>query len=256
VSGVQADERALWLRWVGANSVGESLGLGFTALVALAVADAGQTGRFLPLVAAAIALAAAGAVEGVAVGYAQWRVLRGPLKALRARSWTVATVIGALVAWPLGMVPSTLAGGLGDGGAPPFSDALQYLLAAVMGFVLGPVLGIPQWRVLRRFVPHAGRWVLANAAAWAAGMPVIFLAALQGRRSGSSRSRCWARARQPVQSSVRCTAFGWCGYCAHALVPSPSRWKRASPRTAPPARRLTVRCGQCSTRPCRRALAR
>jgi hypothetical protein len=141
------------------------------------VADAGQTGRLLPLVAAATALVAAGAVEGVALGYAQWRVLRGPLKALRARSWTVATVIGALLAWSLGLVPSTLAGGLGDGGAPPFSAALQLVLAAVMGFVLGPVLGIPQWRVLRRFVPHAGRWVLANAAAWAAGMPVIFLAA-------------------------------------------------------------------------------
>jgi hypothetical protein len=46
-----------------------------------------------------------------------------------------------------------------------------------MGLVLGPVLGIPQWRILRRFMRHAGWWVAANAVAWAAGMPVIFLVA-------------------------------------------------------------------------------
>ena len=177
MSVVQGSERALWVRWVGANTLGETIGLGFTAIVAVAVASAGDTGRLALVVAAAAALVAAGAVEGVAVGYAQWRVLRGPLATLRARSWVLATVIGAVVAWTLGLVPSTLAGGAGEGGAPPVSAAVQYLLAALMGFVLGPVLGVPQWRVLRRFVPHAGRWVLANAAAWAAGMPVIFLAA-------------------------------------------------------------------------------
>jgi hypothetical protein len=173
---MQGPERPLWVRWVGANTLGETIGLGFTALVAVAVAGAGDTGR-LSLVAAVAALVAAGAVEGVAVGYAQWRVLRDPLAALRARSWVLATVIGAVVAWTLGMVPSTLAAGTGEGGVPPFSDAVQYLLAALMGLVLGPVLGVPQWRVLRRFVPRAGQWVLANAVAWAAGMPVIFLAA-------------------------------------------------------------------------------
>jgi hypothetical protein len=174
---MQGPERALWVRWVGANTLGETIGLGFTALVAVAVAGAGDTGRVSLVVAAAAALVAAGAVEGVAVGYAQWRVLRDPLAALRARSWVLATVIGAVVAWTLGMVPSTLAAGTGEGGVPPFSDAVQYLLAALMGLVLGPVLGVPQWRVLRRFVPRAGQWVLANAVAWAAGMPVIFLAA-------------------------------------------------------------------------------
>lgn len=167
----------LWVRWVAANAIGETVGLGITALAAIGLAAAGDTGRVLLIVATAGALVAAGLVEGVAVGYAQWRVLRGPLPTMMTRSWITATVIGALVAWALGLLPSTLMSGGNAGSEPPFSDAQQFLFAAGMGFVLGPVLGIPQWLVLRRFVRRAGWWVLANAVAWAAGMPVIFLAA-------------------------------------------------------------------------------
>lgn len=171
-------DRRLWGRWVVANALSETVGLGTTFLVAVGVAGAGDSGRPLLIVAAAAAMVAAGAVEGTVVGYAQWRVLRGRLATLRLRPWIVATIIGALVSWTLGMVPSTLASmGVAADGGPPFNDAVQYLLAALMGLVLGPVLGIPQWRVLRRFVPHAGRWVTANAVAWAAGMPLIFLVA-------------------------------------------------------------------------------
>jgi hypothetical protein len=44
----------------------------------------------------------------------------------------------------------------------------------MLGFVAGPILGLAQWTVLRRFVARAGRWLFANAIAWAVGMPVIF----------------------------------------------------------------------------------
>lgn len=64
-------------------------------------------------------------------------------------------------------------------GEPPawLSGPMQYVLAASMGLVLGPILGIPQMFVLRRFAPRASRWVLANALAWAVGMPVVFFGA-------------------------------------------------------------------------------
>jgi hypothetical protein len=48
------------------------------------------------------------------------------------------------------------------------------LLAAGLGVVAGPVLAVFQFRVLRRYVGHAGWWLPANALAWAVGMPVIF----------------------------------------------------------------------------------
>ncbi|MEZ4737551.1 MAG: hypothetical protein R3E79_61530 [Caldilineaceae bacterium] len=57
---------------------------------------------------------------------------------------------------------------------PEMSDALTYTLAALMGLVLGPVLALPQWWVLRRYVDQARPWIGANALAWALGMPVIF----------------------------------------------------------------------------------
>jgi hypothetical protein len=49
---------------------------------------------------------------------------------------------------------------------------IAFLIAA-----LGTILGIPQWRVLRRYVSGTSLWVWANAAAWAVGMPVVFLGA-------------------------------------------------------------------------------
>jgi hypothetical protein len=170
--------RRMWARWVGANTIGEAVGLGVTAGVAAALAGLDDTGRVLLVAVVVATLIIAGAFEGVVVGYAQWRVLRAALPTLPWRSWIGATVLGALVAWTLGLVPSTVmsVGGQG-GGEPPFDDAVQYLLAAVMGLVLGPVLGVPQWRVLRRFLSGAGWWVPANALAWAAGMPVIFAVA-------------------------------------------------------------------------------
>ena len=55
------------------------------------------------------------------------------------------------------------------------SDLVVYALAAGMGLVLGPILGVPQWLALRRYVPNAGWWVPANALAWMLGMVVIFI---------------------------------------------------------------------------------
>jgi hypothetical protein len=49
------------------------------------------------------------------------------------------------------------------------------LLAAGLGLLAGPIFGVAQWTVLRRFVNRSGRWLWANAVAWTIGMPVIFL---------------------------------------------------------------------------------
>jgi hypothetical protein len=55
---------------------------------------------------------------------------------------------------------------------------LVLLLAACLGAVAGPMLAAFQWLSLRRVVPgKAWLWLPANAAAWAFGMPVIFLGA-------------------------------------------------------------------------------
>jgi ELWxxDGT repeat protein len=52
---------------------------------------------------------------------------------------------------------------------------VQYGLAMALGVVAGPILGLAQWTVLRGLVSGAGRWLWANALAWAVGMPVLYI---------------------------------------------------------------------------------
>jgi hypothetical protein len=175
------DARGFWLRWVAANALAEMIGLGVAGAVGIS-AVAGQpvtVGRALLSVLPAVL---AGAFEGLVVGWAQWSVLRPALLGVRAPAWIGATVLGAVVAWCLGMLPSTIMSltpqpATAPAGPSPFEGPLVYPLAMGMGAVLGVVLGLPQWAVLRRWAPRGWRWIAANSAAWALGMPIIFLVA-------------------------------------------------------------------------------
>jgi hypothetical protein len=169
----------VYLRWILANAAGEAVGLGLTALVGIAaVFYAGEgTGAVVTLALALSAILAGALIEGTVVGTAQWLVLRRPLPGMSWKCWAVATGAGALAAWTLGMVPSTVFSLRTDpsGGATAEpSEAVVFGLAFLMGLVLGPVLGFAQWLALRRFVVSAALWMPANALAWAVGMVVIF----------------------------------------------------------------------------------
>ena len=168
----------LWGQWIGANALAELIGLGTSAVLWI-LFFMGMEDALGTLWAALLVVVGSTFLEGSAVGLAQWRVLRHPLPALTLRAWWLATALGAGIAWTLGMIPSTMmamsAESASNAPAPEISDALLYLLAAAMGLALGPVLALPQWWVLRRHVAHAWQWIPANAAAWALGMPIIFI---------------------------------------------------------------------------------
>jgi hypothetical protein len=177
----QSEARRFWLRWVGANALAEMIGLGVAGMVGISV-FVNQPLTLGQALLSAVPAILAGAFEGLVVGWAQWSVLRGPLAGVRARSWIGATVLGAFIAWCLGMLPSTIMSlttqpAAAQAGPSPFEGPLVYPLAMGMGAVLGVVLGLPQWAVLRRWTPRGWRWIAANSAAWAVGMPIIFLAA-------------------------------------------------------------------------------
>jgi hypothetical protein len=176
----QSSLLGLWLRWVRANALAEWIGLGATlAIDALILSRVAAGGGMLASIVGILLVTATGAIEGVIVGLWQWSVLRSPFPHIAKRAWVSATVLGAVVAWFLGSLPSTLMDmGAQQSGAsveePPVAVVL--LLAAAMGLVLGVVLGYPQWRVLRGNVTKAGLWIPANSVAWALGMPIIFAA--------------------------------------------------------------------------------
>jgi hypothetical protein len=167
----------LWFQWILANTVAETVGLGGTLLIGiLLLSNAEKTVGVIP--AAVLAVLAGTLIEGTVVGTMQWLVLRRPLKSMRWRSWALATALGALVAWTLGMIPSTFffrGADTATTSTTPMSDLMVYALAAAMGLALGAILGVPQWLVLRRYVLKAGWWVLANALAWMLGMVVVFI---------------------------------------------------------------------------------
>ncbi|HUM70931.1 MAG TPA: hypothetical protein PLK31_19030, partial [Chloroflexota bacterium] len=103
------DAGSLWLRWVGANSLAEAVGLGLTfALDVLIIWQVAQAGSAWASLVSILLMSATGAIEGGVVGWLQWLVLRRPFPQLARRAWIRATIIGAVVAWFLGSLPSTL----------------------------------------------------------------------------------------------------------------------------------------------------
>jgi hypothetical protein len=172
------DRGTLWLRWLGANAFGEMLGLGLTfAVVALLFSGMGDQAGTTAVLASFLIAAASGAIEATLVGLAQWWAMHPWFPGITRRAWWLATLAGALVAYVLGYLPSTLMS-LGEGASqsqpaePP--QWLVLLLAAGLGAVAGAVLSFAQWLALRKRVPRAGWWVPANMLAWLAGMPIIF----------------------------------------------------------------------------------
>ncbi len=168
----------LWLRWVAANALGEMVGLGATTAV-IAVAFSGleeQAGVGSVLLLFLLAVAS-GAIEATVVGLAQWWAMHPWFPAITRRAWWLATLIGALAAYVLGYLPSTLMSLGGDASQSQVTEPPQWvvlLLAAGLGAVAGAVLSFAQWRALRKRVARAGWWVPANMVAWSVGMPVIF----------------------------------------------------------------------------------
>ena len=171
--------RALWLRWVLANAFAEMFGLGLTFVVIGAGLTWLQTlGGTLSILAGFVFAIVSGIFEATLVGWGQWWAMRPWFPAIRRFDWWRATTIGALAAYFLGYLPSTIMDlGAEASSAVPVAEPPQVivlLLAAGMGLAGGAVLSFAQWLVLRKQVQRAGIWIPANMLAWMLGMPLIF----------------------------------------------------------------------------------
>lgn len=124
-----------------------------------------------------------GAVEGLAVGYAQWMLLKRWLLSLTALAWVGVTVAAAVVGWFLGTLPSIVLGIVTEDAAtseatttgPPLW--VMPLVGVGSGLLLGALFGWAQSLVLRRHVTNAQTWIVANALGWAAAMAVMLTGA-------------------------------------------------------------------------------
>lgn len=170
--------RALWLRWVSANAFGELFGLGGTLAVGGYLISQLEIQSAIGFVLISFLIAVlSGAIEASVVGLAQWWAMHPWLGAITRRAWWQATLVGALLAYVLGYLPSTFMNLDEQTSQAPASEPAQWiilLLAGGLGMVAGAVLSFAQWLALRKRVERAGWWIPANMLAWLAGMPIIF----------------------------------------------------------------------------------
>jgi len=156
-------------------------GLGLTLAVgALVISNLGDQGSVTTVLASFLVAVASGAIEATVVGLAQWWAMHPWLPMIARRSWWFATLIGALLAYVLGYLPSTVMS-LGEQASQSPAPAVEpaqwivLLLAAGLGAVGGAVLSFAQWLTMRKKVARASLWIPANMLAWMVGMPIIFL---------------------------------------------------------------------------------
>lgn len=160
---------AIWGRWTLITALGECAGFAVPAIVGVVAATSlGQANTLAASLAFAAVMIMAGACEGSVLGLSQWWALRPYLPFVRAQDWVRATAVGAMVAWAIGMLPSTL-------GDPTILPMPVLILG---GLILGPVLlcsiGFAQYQILKHHLPHAGWWIPASALAWLLGLAVVF----------------------------------------------------------------------------------
>jgi hypothetical protein len=174
------DKRILWLRWVAANGLGEMLGLGLTfAVGASIISNLGDQQNVTAILVAFLVAVASGAIEATIVGLAQWWAMYPWFPMISCRAWWFSTLVGALLAYVMGYMPSTLMS-LGEQttqSQAAVAEPAQWivlLLAAGLGAVGGAVLSFAQWLTMRKKVARASLWIPANMLAWMVGMPIIF----------------------------------------------------------------------------------
>jgi len=175
---IGTDEKTLWLRWVAANAFGELFGLGLTFAAAALILSRLESQQSAGIVLVSFFLAVAtGAIEATLVGLAQWWAMSPWFPTITRRAWWLATLVGALAAYALGYLPSTLMSLSQPASQTPVAEPPQLiilLLAAGLGAIAGAVLSFAQWLTMRKKIKRAGVWVPANMLAWLVGMPIIF----------------------------------------------------------------------------------
>ncbi len=143
-----------WLEWMGMNLA--ALVVYVVAMIPLSAAlavpgPAFPAERGYPWLGQFI-MSAGSILLGLALGIAQWLVLRKHLK--RIGGWLLATTVGYalpfIVVFPLGF---------------PVTEPI-WLAGVLMLLWFGVLLGVLQWLVLRNRLEHAGWWIPISIGGW------------------------------------------------------------------------------------------
>lgn len=136
-----------WLQWVFVTLVG--------FLVSLLWIEIGERPDITAL---------EGAIGGAAIGFAQWLVLRQYLP--HVWGW----IFTSAIAW--GLMAGSDVGALGWVAPRTLQIAPRLVYGIVNGAMVGAVVGVGQWFVMRSQVPQAWRWIFASTVYWGIGLAI------------------------------------------------------------------------------------
>ena len=172
---------AFWGPWLLRCGLAELAGIGLAAVVAISMTrlvGEPQTIGMKWLVYASFLVT--GALEGAFIGLAQGSLLKRLVPSLRLLPFTLWTMFPAVLAWAVGMGPSTFLATTSATAASPVTAppvGLVLLLSAVGGALGGLLIGGSQWLEVRKHVTSARAWVIASVAGWALALPLDMLGA-------------------------------------------------------------------------------
>ena len=111
--------------------------------------------------------AISGAIGGAVVGLAQWLVLR--IRIFQSRWWVVVSI----VAWLL--IGASSLGALGWLAPGTEEIWLRLFYGVINGAIVGGILGLAQWFVLRKQIYCQKWWIIVSIVAWTFGLPLGWL---------------------------------------------------------------------------------
>ncbi|AFY55522.1 hypothetical protein Riv7116_3043 [Rivularia sp. PCC 7116] len=166
----------LWERWVLASTIAQIIGWIVIAYFSQATNEFVNENTYKVLLLV-------GTVEGLALGFAQWLVLRRYIR--YASYWIFFTIAGVLISWFMGLTISAV---IGLFYVANFYQEMTTLVekVALLGAAVGTVIGYAQWLILKTVNKQAIWWVTANALAWSLGLVVAFFGAGINKSSGFS----------------------------------------------------------------------
>jgi hypothetical protein len=165
--------------WIFICGVGELAGMAAaSALYLLGWFMVGQSFSGLHGLVMLLIMLITGVAEGSIAGYFQWTALNRRFQKLSLERWIKATAWGTAVGCLLGSLPTlqlanyfqTHPGDLG---------IAKFLIAGLIGIILGGMIGLTQWWELKKYSLQSGYWILANALAWPLAIGFLYWGATQ-----------------------------------------------------------------------------
>lgn len=172
----KSDQSNFYKSWLIFCTVGELFGLSVAVIVFILstqLLSVEHLGFFSKIEQISL-VTLGGGIEGLLLGFFQWKALKTKFTKVPAKEWIWATVKVGMLGWFIGMMFSLWGGSMSNSENLVISEKIYFISSIGLGLFLGMVFGYFQWRVLKKYAKNSFLWIPANMIGWAIAMLVIF----------------------------------------------------------------------------------